>query len=165
MNKYYLLAVLDDASQQRLHKMSDKLIEQGFDYTRYTPYHITLWDSDKIDEQTIAHFVDICSSTPVFQTMLGYIGLFGLAVVFIAPMPSQALITLEQKICGKINDTPVGWAPHVTIRMGEPEYIKQVVPKIAELFSPFYVQIDRIELYECGESYANHVHSFNLCGK
>jgi hypothetical protein len=163
-NNYYLLAVIDDDSQMRLKEMSDKLTEQGFMYTKYTPYHITLWSGDSIDEQTLSHFEKICCITPAFETALGSIGLFGLAVVFFAPLPSQALLTLEQKICGQINDTPDGWVPHVTIRMGEPEYIKQVVPIIAGLFTPFAVRIERVELYECGEGYANLVHGFYLTG-
>ena len=157
--------MLDDDSQMRLKEMSDKLTEQGFAYTKYTPYHITLWDGDKIDEQTLAHFDKISCTTPAFETALGSIGLFGLAVAFLAPLPSQALLTLEQGICGQINDAPEGWVPHVTMRMGEPEYIKQVVPRIAGLFTPFAVRIERVELYECGEGYANLVRCFYLCGK
>lgn len=164
-NNYYLLAVLDDNSQTRLKEMSDKLTEQGFAYTKYTPYHITLWGGDSIDEQTLAHFDKICRATPAFETALGSIGLFGLAVVFLAPLPSQALLTFEQRICGQINDAPDGWVPHVTMRMGEPEYIKQVVPIIAGLFTPFTVRTERVELYECGEGYANLFRSFYLCGK
>ena len=164
-NNYYLLAVLDDDSQMCLKEMSDKLMEQGLPYTKYTPYHITLWGGDSIDEQTLAHFDKICHTTPAFETALGSIGLFGLAVAFLAPLPSQALLTLEQRICGQINDAPDGWVPHVTMRMGEPEYIKQVVPRIAEFFTPFAVRIERVELYECGEGYANLVRCFYLCGK
>lgn len=163
-NHYYLLAVLDDDSQISLKEMSDKLTEQGFEYTKYTPYHITLWDGDSINEETLAHFEKICYTTPAFETALGSIGLFGLAVAFLAPLPSLPLLTLEQGICGQINDAPDRWVPHVTMRMGEPEYIKQVVPRIAELFIPFAVRIERVELFECGEGYANLVHSFYLTG-
>ena len=49
-------------------------------------------------------------------------------------------------------------------RMGQPEYIKQVVPIIAELFTPFTVRIERVELYECGEGYANLLHRFACAG-
>lgn len=163
-NHYYLLAVLDDDSQMSLKEMSDKLTEQGFEYTKYTPYHITLWDGDSIDEQTLVHFDKVCRATPAFETALGSIGLFGLAVAFLAPLPCLALLTLEQRICGQINDASDVWVPHVTMRMGEPEYIKQVVPIIAELFIPFVVRIELVELYECGEGYANLVHSFYLTG-
>ena len=161
-SNYYLLAVLDDDSQASLNELSDKLTQQGFTYTRYTPYHITLWNSDVVDEQTLSHFEKVCCSTPGFNIALGSIGLFGLAVAFLTPLPSQSLLTLEQKICGQINESPVGWVPHVTIRMGEPEYIKLVVPPLAELFTPFTARIERLELYECGEGYANFVRSFEL---
>jgi len=48
--KYYLLTVLDDAAQTRLTALSEQLTKDGFEYTRFTPYHITLWDGDIIDE-------------------------------------------------------------------------------------------------------------------
>lgn len=163
--KYYLLAVLDNDAQKRLSDLSEQLTKEGFKYTKYTPYHITLWDSDKIDEQTLTHIEKICYATPAFETALGSIGLFGLAVAFLAPLPCLPILTLEQRICGKINDAPDGWVPHVTMRIAEPEYIKQVVPRIAELFTPFVVRIERVERYECGEGYANLVHRFYLCKK
>ena len=162
--KYCLLAILDDDAQKRLSDMSERLTKEGFGYMRYIPYHITLWDSDKIDEQTLTHFEKICFATPAFQTALCSVGLFGLAVVFLAPLPCLPLFTLEQKISGQINNVPCGWVPHVTIRMGEQEYIKKVVPMIAELFTPFTVRIEHVELYECGEGYANLVHGFCLAG-
>lgn len=161
--KYYLLAILDDAAQERLTVLSEQLTKEGFEYAKYTPYHITLWGSDEIDEHTLAHFEKICSATPVIETALGSIGLFGLAVAFLAPLPCLPLLTLEQRICGQIIDAPDGWVPHVTMRMGEPEYIKQVVLIIAGLFTPFSVRIERVELYECGEGYANLLHSLCLC--
>lgn len=54
--------------------------------------------------------------------------------------------------------------PHVTLRMGDQDYIKLVAPLIAELFTPFAVRIERLELYECGEGYANLMHGFFLSG-
>lgn len=159
---YYLIAVLDDASQTRLRELSDTVTQQGFPYTQHVPYHITVWDGDSIDEQTLAHFENVCQTTAAFETALGSVGLFGLAVAFLAPLPSQALLTLEENICGHINDSPLGWVPHVTIRMQEPEYIKEAVPIIAGLFTPFAVRIERLELYECGDNYAKFVRGFSL---
>lgn len=160
--QYYLLAILDDDAQKRLSALSEQLTKEGFEYTKYTPYHITLLSINEIDEQTLTHFEKICFETPVFETALGSVGLFGLSVAFLAPLPCLQLLTFEQKICGQINDAPDGWVPHVTMRIGEPEYIKQVVPRIAELFSPFAVRIERVELYECGKDYANLLRSFCL---
>ena len=162
--RYYLLAVLDDAAQERLSRLSEQLTAEGFEYTKYPPYHITLWDSDEIDGQTLAHLEEICSAMPAFEIALGSVGLFGLAVAFLAPLPSLPLLTLEQRICGQINDVPDGWVPHVTMRMREPEYIRQAASRIAELFTPFTARIERAELYECGEGFARLVHQFFLCG-
>lgn len=72
--KYYLLAVLDDAAQERLTELSEQLTKEGFEYSKYTPYHITLWGSDKIDEETLDHFEKICYTTPAFETALSSIG-------------------------------------------------------------------------------------------
>lgn len=163
--RYYLLAVLDDAAQERLSALSDRLADEGLGYTRYTPYHITLWDGDSVDGQTLAHFDRICSTAPAVETALASVGLFGLAVVFLAPLPNQELLTLEQRICGRINDAPDGWVPHVTIRMGEPAYIKKAVPVIAGFFTPFPVRIERAELYECGENCAKLIRRFCLRGE
>lgn len=163
--RFYLLAVLDDAAQERLSALSGQLAEEGLEYTRYTPYHITLWDGDSIDEKTLTNFDKTCRTAPSFETALGSVGLFGLAVVFLAPLPSRALLTLEQRICGRINDAPDGWVPHVTMRMGEPEYIKKAVPVIAGLFTPFSVRIERAELYECGEGCAKLIRGFCLRGE
>jgi hypothetical protein len=88
--------------------------------------------------------------------------LFGLAVAFLSPLPNQALLTLVEKICGQTNAALTRWVPHVTLRIGEPDYIKRAVTAIAELFTPFAVRIESLELYECGEGYANFIQRFEL---
>ncbi|NCA68030.1 MAG: hypothetical protein EOM87_08205 [Clostridia bacterium] len=162
---YYLLAVLDDAAQERLTELSDLLTKEGFAYTKYTPYHITLWGGDKPDECTLNRFEEVCRTTPTIETALAFVGLFGLAVAFLAPLPCLPLITLEKNICGNINDAPDGWVPHVTLRMGDNEYIRRAAPVIAGHFTPFSVRIEKIELYECGNDYAKLVRSFKLRNK
>jgi 2'-5' RNA ligase len=159
---YYLLAVLDDAAQARLCELSAQLTTAGFDYTRYTPYHITLWGGDEISETQLGHIDEVCSVTPSIDIGLGNVGMFGLAVAFLAPMPSSALISLERAIIGKLEDTPDGWIPHVTLRMGEPDYIRQVAPLLSEIFTSFPCRIERVELYKCGSDYANLVQSWRL---
>jgi hypothetical protein len=158
--EHYLLAILDETSQARLTKWSDELTKQGFDYARYTPYHITL--GERVDLNTLAHFEDVCASMPRFDVALGSIGLFGLAVLFLAPLPSERLIILEQKLFGAINDVPDGWVPHVTMRTGETEYIERAAPVLARIFEPFKARIERLELYECGDGYANLIRRFEF---
>ena len=160
--QYYLLAILDDAAQERLAALSDLLTKEGFAYTRYTPYHVTLWGGDKPDELVLNRFEEICRTTPAIETALAFVGLFGLSVVFLSPLPCLPLIKLEQNICGNINDTPEGWVPHVTLRMGDNEYISRAAPVVAGHFTPFSVRIEKLELYECGNDYAKFIRSFSL---
>ena len=159
---YYLLAVLDDDSQARLEKLSATLTEEGYEYTRYTPYHITLWGGGKPSEDWLNQLETVCNKTAAISLSLCSVGLFGLAVLFLSPLPSKPLINLEEQICGELDDAPVGWAPHITLRIGKPDYISHATPIAAEGFEPFRCRIERVALYECGEDYANLVKSFSL---
>jgi len=107
-------------------------------------------------------FEEICRTTPAIETALAFVGLFGLSVAFLAPLPCLPLIKLEQNICGNINAAPDGWVPHVTLRMGGNEYISRAASVVAGHFTPFSVRIEKLELYECGSDYAKFIQSFNL---
>jgi hypothetical protein len=160
--QYYLLAVLDDVSQKRLAALSDELTARGLDYTSYTPFHITLGYGVTPDEDTFSHIERVCAGNPSLDIALGYVGLFGLACLFLAPLPSADLLTLERELFGAVNDTPAGWVPHVTLRMGEDEYIGRAALSLAGIFEPFHARIEHLELYECGDGYANFVRRFDL---
>ncbi|MDR2360211.1 MAG: hypothetical protein LBD85_02880 [Oscillospiraceae bacterium] len=162
--EYFLLAVLDDASQRRLNEISDELTCQGFQYTKDTPYHITLWNGEKPNEKLISHFERICGKTAPIDTALCSIGLFGLTVLFLSPLPCTPLTKLEEDICGYVNNNLVGWVPHCTMRMGSEDNIASAVPVLAKCFAPFPVRIERLELYGCGENYARFERSFPLLG-
>ncbi|MDR0916827.1 MAG: 2'-5' RNA ligase family protein [Oscillospiraceae bacterium] len=162
MGELYLIAVLDDVSQARLAALSDELTARGFEYTHLVPFHITLAGPDTPLDTMREHIESVCAATPAFDIGIGHVGLFGLAVLFLAPLPSEPLLTLERNLLGRINDAPDGWVPHVTMRMGEPEYIERAVPILARSFEPFTARIERVEMYETGEGYANFVRKFEF---
>jgi hypothetical protein len=159
---YYLLAELDDAAQSRLGVLSDELTAQGLAYERYTPYHITLAEFPPPDDAATARIERVCASASPFGIGLGYVGLFGLAVLFIAPCPCAELLTLETGLCGRPDGAPDGWVPHVTMRMGEPAYTERAAAVLARSFEPFAARIERLGLYECGDGYATLARAFTL---
>jgi hypothetical protein len=163
-DEYFLLAILDEASQERMAALSDELTRQGFAYTRYTPYHITLWNGEKPTPELLRHFEAVCSQTAPIETALVSVGLFGLAVLFLSPPPCEALADLAKTIRGQ-QDTPVGWVPHATLRMGAEGSVAAAVPVLARMFEPFAVRMERLEVYACGKNYARFERGFPLGGE
>jgi hypothetical protein len=84
--------------------------------------------------------------------------MFGLAVLFLAPTPSLALLDLARALRGGWDGAPDGWVPHVTILMDEPDALTRAIPVLAREFEPFQARIERVALWEfhparCVEEY------------
>jgi 2'-5' RNA ligase len=150
---YYLLALFDGETQSRLRALGELLRENGCEGKNMTPdfpYHITLNGPEPSpDARFCARAAEVCRRTEAFEIGLGHVGLFGLAVLFLAPTPSEALLRLVNALFGGTrNDRADGWVPHVTMCMDDPEVVEKAVPLLARRFAPFQARVERVALYE-----------------
>jgi len=149
--KLYLLANFDKETQCVLSGYYDVLRQHGFvgSQTKEIPYHFTLGSrAVACESQTLNDLERICAQTPPIEINLGYVGLFGLNVIFIGPNMNFELLQLQQKFFPDCGSGFHYWAAHATILIDRPEVILQALPILAEKFKPFKVCIESISLYE-----------------
>lgn len=147
----YLIANFDSETQNKLNGYYDVLLQNSFigNQTKNIPYHFTL-GSRNIDceKQMISELDKICSETACIDICLGYIGLFGLKVLFIAPNMNFELQELQNSFFGHCGNGSHPWAAHATLLIDEPEIILKALPIIADNFKPFKARIESVALYE-----------------
>ena len=146
-----IAAIFDGETQAKLARLCEALNKKGFtgSQTKDIPYHVTLgrgevantdWFAEKIDE--------VCPRLASFGVSLGYLGLFGLAVLFIAPVGNTELLGLYESFYPGRGGGAHDWAAHVTMFIDEPETILRALPVLAAEFKPFTARIDCVALYE-----------------
>jgi len=147
----YFIANFDEETQGVLAGYYDILYQNGFvgKQTKDIPYHFTLGSrSVNHEEQMINELDIICSETSCIDISLGYIGLFGQRVIFVAPCMNFELQRLQNRF---FNDGGIGchkWAAHATLLWDEPQVILKAIPIITEKFKPFKARIESVALYE-----------------
>ncbi|MCL1866857.1 MAG: 2'-5' RNA ligase, partial [Oscillospiraceae bacterium] len=147
----YLMAKFDENTQNIFAEYYDILCRNGFvgSQTKNIPYHFTLGSRNvDCESQTIKDIEKICVDTKSFEINLGYIGLFGLKVLFISPNMNFELLKLQQSFFPDCGNGSHPWAAHATLLIDEPEIILKALPLVAENFRPFKARIESIELYE-----------------
>ena len=105
-----VLAVFDKATQNKLSNYYDILFQNGFvgTQTKDIPYHFTLGSRCINDEEHVINELDrICSETPCIDISIGYIGVFGQRVIFVAPCMNFELQKLQNSF---FNDCGYGGA-------------------------------------------------------
>jgi 2'-5' RNA ligase len=146
-----LLAIFDSATQDRLGDYYDILFQNGFigTQTKDVPYHFTLGSrSVDYEEQMINELNIICSETPCIDISLGYIGLFGQRVIFVAPCMNFELQKLQNRFFDDCGNGCHKWAAHATLLLDEPQAILEALPIVTEKFQPFKARIESVALYE-----------------
>ena len=149
--KLYLLANFDNETQCVLAGYYNVLCQHGFvgNQTKDIPYHFTLGSRTvACESQTLNDLERICAKTPPIEINLGYVGLFGLNVLFIGPNMNIGLLQLQQSFFPDCGSGLHYWAAHATILIDRPETILQALPILAENFKPFRACIESISLYE-----------------
>ena len=148
----YLLAQFDAAANQKLSDIYQELALAGFkgQQTPDIPYHFTLARFDvEYKDQVLTHAEKVCGEFGAFDVNLGNLGLFGLRVLFAAPVMNYELLRLHDVI---VPDEPATgihtWTAHATILIDEPEAIQRALPIVAKSFSPIHAKVESIGVYE-----------------
>jgi len=84
-----VLAQFDDETQTRLTRIQNELYEKGYQgkHTKNIPFHMTLGYFDLADEESLkTKILEVAHTVEPFEIVLGSIGLFGLNVLYIAPV-------------------------------------------------------------------------------
>jgi len=147
----YLIANFDSATQNRLGDYYDILFQNGFigTQTKDIPYHFTLGSRGvDCEEQMINELNKVCSETPCIDICLGYIGMFGQRVIFVAPCMNFELQKLQSSFFDDAGNGCHKWAAHATLLLDEPQVILQALPIITEKFQPFNARIESVALWE-----------------
>ena len=147
----YLIAKFDNETQNKLNGYYNILLQKGFigNQTKNIPYHFTLGSRSIYCEKQLLNELDkVCSETVCIDICLGYIGLFGLKVLFIAPNMNFELQKLQNSFFNHCGNGSHPWAAHATLLMDEPEIILKALPIVADNFESFNAQIESVALYE-----------------
>ncbi|MBK1809891.1 2'-5' RNA ligase [Clostridium sp. YIM B02505] len=141
-----VLAQYDEETQQKLKDIQQVLLENGFvgRQTADVPYHMTLGTFKLSDEEMLREKVkSVSKNFRGFDIRLNNIGLFGLDVLFIAPLVNYDLLNLQ-----KFFSDDNGWTAHTTLLIDDHEVIHKALPIVAENFKSFEGRVESISLYE-----------------
>jgi len=149
--KLYLLAELDNLSQEKIGKFEKIITENGFigKQTKNIPYHITLCSFPTENEDYVISLLDtINEKINQIDLVINGFGLFGLNVLFLNLSMNLKLIELYHSVNKNSLNTDNDFAAHVTLLMDEPENIFKVLPEINKEFKAFSGKITNISLFE-----------------
>ncbi len=145
----YILAGYDQETEARLSSIQAQLYAQGFTgtHTKGIPQHITL-GSYLVgkEEELIAGLHQLSKSTGSFDVTFNHVGIFGGSrsqVLFIAPDASHNLLSLKENFGDSL-----GWTPHTTMLIDEPETILRALPIVMNTFTSFSGKVTSLHLYE-----------------
>ena len=155
----YILAGYDDDTERYLSGIQNALYEKGFCglQTKGIPQHITL-DSFSVEmEGELGALLKSLSQTiEPFSVTFNHVGIFGGSkVLFIAPDCNVELLSLKEQF-----GSSIGWTPHTTMLIDEPDVILRAIPCVLDELSGFTGQITSLHMYEFWPT--RHVMSVNL---
>lgn len=145
-----VMAQYDEETEQKLKKIQKILLDNGFKgkQTPNLPNHITLGTFEISEEEILKEKIKrVSNNFQSFDIKLNNIGLFGLDVLFIAPLVSHELLSLQQYFSSKYADD-LDWTAHTTMLIDIPDVIQRALPLLAENFKGFRGRIESISLYE-----------------
>lgn len=141
-----ILAQYDEETQQKLKDIQQVLLENGFvgRQTADVPYHMTLGTFKPSEEEMLREKVkEVSKNFRGFDIRLNNIGLFGLDVLFIAPLVNYELLNI-QKLFSDDNE----WTAHTTLLIDDRQVIHKVLPIVVDNFKSFVGRVESISLYE-----------------
>lgn len=112
------------------------------------PNHITLGTFNISREEMLKERIKMVSKNfQSFNIKLNNIGLFGLDVLFIAPLVNQELLNLQKHFISNCADG-LDWTAHTTMLIDKHDVIKKALPYVSENFKSFKGRIESISVYE-----------------
>lgn len=155
----YILAGYDDNTEKYLADIQNRLYEQGFSgtHTKNIPQHITLGSYPVDKESDLIELLQrIAKTTKTFDVTFNHIGIFGGSkVLFIAPDSGKELLELKEQFGDSL-----GWTPHTTMLIDEPDVILKALPVVSNEFTSFCGRVTTLHLYEFWPT--RHILSVNL---
>lgn len=145
-----VMAQYDEETEQKLKKIQKILSDNGFKgrQTPNLPNHITLGTFKISEEEILKEKIKIVSKNfQSFDIKLNNIGLFGLDVLFIAPLVSHEPLNLHNYFSSNYADD-LDWVAHTTVLIDIPDVIQRALPLVSENFKGFRGRIESISLYE-----------------
>lgn len=143
----YILASFDEATDDKLNALQNKLYGLGFEgtQTKNIPMHITLGSfPTDMEEELTERLRKISETTAPVPTLFNHIGIFGGGrVLFACPDVNKELLELKENF-----GSAYGWTAHSTLLIDEPEVILKAIPYILEDFSAFEAKLTELHLYE-----------------
>ncbi len=149
MEKKFLcvMAGYDEASEKYLAGLQQKLYDRGYigEHTKNLPQHITLGTFAVEREEELKDLVfKVAHGTRAFPITFNHVGIFGGSkVLFVAPDPNRKLLELKESFGDSI-----GWTPHTTMLIEQPEKVYKALPVVMEEFHAFTGMITSLYLYE-----------------
>lgn len=146
----YVIAQYDMETELKLKKIQKVLLNNGFvgKQTPDLPNHITLGSFDVSQEEVLKEKVKMVSKEQKsFEIKLNNIGLFGMDVLFIAPLVNYELLNLQHFFNNNETDD-LNWTAHTTMLIDDHETIQRALPFLVENFKSFKGRIESISLYE-----------------
>lgn len=145
-----VMAQYDEETEQKLKKIQNILSDNGFkgSQTPNLPNHITLGTFKISEEEILKEKIKrVSKNFHSFAIKLNNIGLFGLDVLFIAPLVNHELLNLQKYFSNNFADD-LDWTAHTTMLIESSDVIQRALPLLAENFKGFRGRIESISLYE-----------------
>lgn len=145
-----VMAQYDEETEQKLKKIQNILSDNGFkgSQTPNLPNHITLGTFKISEEEALKEKIKkVSKNFQSFDIKLNNIGLFGLDVLFIAPLVNHELLNLQKYFSNNFADD-LDWTAHTTMLIESPDVIQRALPLVSENFKGFRGRIESISLYE-----------------
>lgn len=145
-----VMAQFDQQTEQRMHDVQEVLRQAGIvgKQTKNLPFHITLGIYDLHREKEIAQCVaNACAGCGEFTLHFSGLGLFGLTVLFFAPVVNRELLCLHGHFPGDSRDAFI-WTPHATLLIDEADTVLKALPLVDAHYAGFGARVESISLYE-----------------
>ena len=148
----YVLAGYDDATQEKLSAMQNKLYELGFSgmQTKNIPMHFTLGSFDVSREEELKErLIRLSKSVREFAVDFNKIGLFqnpSEHVLFVKPEENREMLALREHFQDNVD--VFSWEAHTTLLIDKPEVIQVAQKHVLEEFRPFSGKVTTLHLYE-----------------
>jgi 2'-5' RNA ligase len=147
----FLIATFDEETSKRMKEIERIINEAGIvgKQTLNIPHHITLASFDTSREEEINQLVqDVCEKSKTFSLVFNHIGLFGMKVLFLAPVVNYELLDLQRNLDRNCLEDSKEWTPHATILIDEVENIQKALPLVVQNFKYMKARVESVSLYE-----------------
>ncbi|MDD4797788.1 MAG: 2'-5' RNA ligase family protein, partial [Eubacteriales bacterium] len=115
--------------------------------TKNLPYHISLGTYALSRRQQLIDCMQrACAGHDAFGLHFSGLGLFGLDVLFFAPVANEQLLALHRQF--PAGDDAFVWTPHATLLIDEPDVIQRALPLVTGLYTNLTGCVDSLSLYE-----------------